>query len=371
MKRMFTAVAAGVVTVMSLGAGVATSYANTEVDMIVDGQRETLYVWGDSVQDALDAGHIDLSSDAEVTPSPSERITDGTQVVVKYLRPLTLIIDGVTKTFWTTATTVEDALEEIGMHDRSIRISVDRSAPLGREGLTITATTPKTIKLTVAGESTDTESSAATVGGLLHEMNVIVGANDRVSPSLDTALTSDMEVVVNRVELSELSETQPVKFNSISTDDPALPKGVKKITTEGVPGEKTVTYEVTTVDGTEESRTLRSEEITKEPVDEKVSVGTKITSYSGSHADWMSAANIPESDWSAAEILINRESGWNPRAVNSATGACGLVQSLPCSKLGPNWDDPIVALKWGNQYVKSRYGGWQQALAHSNANGWY
>ena len=88
-------------------------------------------------------------------------------------------------------------------------------------------------------------------------------------------------------------------------------------------------------------------------------------------ADWMAAAGIAPSDYSAVEILVERESSWNPNAVNSSSGACGLTQALPCSKLGANWNDPVVALAWGDAYVKGRYGSWQAALAHSYANGWY
>ena len=86
---------------------------------------------------------------------------------------------------------------------------------------------------------------------------------------------------------------------------------------------------------------------------------------------WITFAGIAPADFAAANRLIQRESGWNPTAVNASSGACGLVQALPCSKLGANWSDPVNALRWGDNYVKNRYGGWSQALAHSDANGWY
>ncbi|WP_311477541.1 transglycosylase SLT domain-containing protein [uncultured Gulosibacter sp.] len=91
----------------------------------------------------------------------------------------------------------------------------------------------------------------------------------------------------------------------------------------------------------------------------------------GSKSEWMAAAGIPEDQWGAADALISRESGWNPDAVNPYSGACGLVQALPCSKIPGQWNNPVDALRWGNGYVNSRYGSWNAALAHSNANGWY
>lgn len=95
------------------------------------------------------------------------------------------------------------------------------------------------------------------------------------------------------------------------------------------------------------------------------------TSYAGTKLDWLKASGIPEAEWWAVDYIVSRESSWNPNAVNKSSGACGLVQSLPCSKLGPNWNDPVVALKWQYQYVLNRYGGYSQAVAFWKVNHWY
>ena len=91
----------------------------------------------------------------------------------------------------------------------------------------------------------------------------------------------------------------------------------------------------------------------------------------GNKEAWMAAAGIPQSEWWAVDSIVSRESGWRPDAVNPNGGACGLAQALPCSKMGPNWSDPVVALKWQYNYVTQRYGGYPQAVAFWNANHWY
>ena len=91
----------------------------------------------------------------------------------------------------------------------------------------------------------------------------------------------------------------------------------------------------------------------------------------GNKEAWMAAAGIPQSDWWAVDSIVSRESSWNPNAVNASSGACGLAQALPCSKMGPNWSDPVVALAWQYNYVKARYGGYAQAVAFWNRNHWY
>ncbi|MDN3494512.1 transglycosylase SLT domain-containing protein [Planococcus sp. APC 4015] len=90
----------------------------------------------------------------------------------------------------------------------------------------------------------------------------------------------------------------------------------------------------------------------------------------GSPAEWMSAAGIPESDWGYVDYIISKESGWNPNATNRSSGACGLVQVYPCSKL-PNAYDPVVNLTWANGYANGRYGSWAGAYAFWTSNHWW
>ena len=90
----------------------------------------------------------------------------------------------------------------------------------------------------------------------------------------------------------------------------------------------------------------------------------------GSPAEWMAAAGIPESDWRYVDAIISRESGWNPNATNSSSGACGLAQAYPCDKL-PNAYDPVVNLGWANGYANGRYGSWALAYAFWQENHWW
>lgn len=88
---------------------------------------------------------------------------------------------------------------------------------------------------------------------------------------------------------------------------------------------------------------------------------------SGTCLDWMNQAGI--TDQGNAYTLIMRESGCNPNAVNKSSGACGIPQALPCSKLGTS--DPVEQLRWMQNYVVRRYGSWANAVAHSTAHNWY
>ncbi len=91
----------------------------------------------------------------------------------------------------------------------------------------------------------------------------------------------------------------------------------------------------------------------------------------GSPAEWMAAAGIPEGDWGYVDAIVSRESGWNPNATNSSSGACGLVQALPCSKVPGNGYDPVDNLRWAIGYAHGRYGSWAGAYEFWQANHWW
>ncbi|MCS0601270.1 lytic transglycosylase domain-containing protein [Streptomyces sp. LP11] len=85
---------------------------------------------------------------------------------------------------------------------------------------------------------------------------------------------------------------------------------------------------------------------------------------------------IPDSaQYNAFSKIVEHESGWNPTATNSSSGAYGLVQALPASKMasaGADWKtNPATQIKWGLDYMNSRYGSPTQAWNFWQANGWY
>lgn len=75
------------------------------------------------------------------------------------------------------------------------------------------------------------------------------------------------------------------------------------------------------------------------------------------------------------EKLWQRESGWNVHARNGSSGAYGIPQSLPASKMasaGPDWrNNAATQIRWGLGYIKGRYGSPAAAWRHSQATGWY
>jgi hypothetical protein len=79
--------------------------------------------------------------------------------------------------------------------------------------------------------------------------------------------------------------------------------------------------------------------------------------------------------WPALDALWHRESGWNHLAENRSSGAYGIPQSLPASKMaavGADWKtNPETQIRWGLAYIGARYGSPQAAWEHSEKVGWY
>lgn len=91
-------------------------------------------------------------------------------------------------------------------------------------------------------------------------------------------------------------------------------------------------------------------------------------------------AMVADRGWSSAQFtclnkLWNRESMWRWNATNPSSGAYGIPQSLPASKMasaGADWrTNPVTQIKWGLNYIADRYGTPCKAWAHSEATGWY
>lgn len=79
--------------------------------------------------------------------------------------------------------------------------------------------------------------------------------------------------------------------------------------------------------------------------------------------------------WPSLNSLWTRESGWRTTARNPSSGAYGIPQSLPASKMasaGSDWrSNPRTQIKWGLGYIASRYGSPAAAWRHSQRTGWY
>jgi resuscitation-promoting factor RpfB len=332
------------VAVVAVGALSMAQY-DKAVSLSLDGSTSSVHVFGSTVGDLLAKQDVPVGAHDIVQPAADAPLNDGDTVVVRYGRKLTVTQDGKTTDYWTTATSVDSALSELGIRADSAKLSVSRSEPLGRSGLALTITSPKNVTVTVDGGPKTVATLGATVADALQQLEVTLGAQDRVNPAPETPLTEGLAVTVNRVEKKTVTENQPVAFAVTNQDDATLAKGTKKTATKGVAGEQSVTFEEVWVDGKLESRNQTGAQVTKNPTDQVVAVGTKVAAAAPAPAPATTTPAASAGNTSGADLNLANAAMWD------RIGQC---------ESGGNW-----RINTGNGY----YGGLQFAQSTWLANG--
>jgi hypothetical protein len=99
------------------------------------------------------------------------------------------------------------------------------------------------------------------------------------------------------------------------------------------------------------------------------------SSYTTAQIQAMASSMVPSGQFQCFSNIVDHESSWNYTAVNASSGAYGLFQALPGSKMssvGSDWrTNPATQIKWGLNYMDSRYGSPCEAWSFWQANHWY
>lgn len=289
----------------------------------------------------------------------------------------------------------------------------------------------KNVKITLSnGCEMNVVTSKTKVADILDEKHIILLPEEKVTPDENTTIGANGEIVItektaqeevaelvsneteattteeNANELSmemisqaynpitekTIVEVQSIPFETVTKNVANGASETKdQVLQEGREGKKEVTYRVKYQNDVEIERTEVSSVVLEEPVNKIVQVRAKQTTsrsssgrtyISGSVAEYQAYARARCSayGWSTADFnclvaLWNKESKWNPNAYNSGSGAYGIPQALPASKMATAGTDYRTNYKtqinWGLSYISSRYGSPSAAWSHSKSTGWY
>ena len=268
-------------------------------------------------------------------------------------------------------------------------------------------------------------TSKTNVNDILKENNIYVLDDEIVTPNFDENIDVSKTITILRkddvkekssesvqiIETEEIAETQnglitekliketeEIPFETITKEVSAGESGEKvtRVVQEGKNGIKEITYKVQYNNDVmiEGSKVKVSEQIIQEPVNKIVNVVVKVSSRSesvprnvqvatsGSKADYQAYAKSrcaaygwSDDDFNCLVALWNRESGWNPSSRNRSSGAYGIPQALPASKMASAGSDYLTnantQINWGLSYIKGRYGSPSAAYQHQQRTGWY
>ncbi|MDO8152376.1 resuscitation-promoting factor [Isoptericola sp. b408] len=248
-----------------------------DVTIDVDGRLTTVTTYADTVDDVLAEEGVRVGDNDEVTPAVDDELRDGTVVEVRYGRELTVEADGEREDVWVAALDADEALEELADRAEQIRLLPSRSAE--RAVLPIRLDADQPVTLVVGGKSSVVDDGAVTLAELLAAEGVEIDADDRVHvEQVDPPRAGEpsVRVVVQIVDTEKVVRTKKIDFDTVTKTDPdRYADQGSTVATQGRPGERTITWRVTRVDGEVTKREKVSNKVTTKPVDRVVVKGTK------------------------------------------------------------------------------------------------
>lgn len=297
------------------------------VRLSVDGEPRGLRTYASTVAGALDDAGLTVGDHDTLAPSKDTEIGDGAEIVLRRGRLLRLTVDGEPRQFWTTATTVDEALAQVGYRENGMWVSADRSSRLPLEGYDLALRMPKTVTILADGRTRKLTTTAETVGATLDGAGVTVDGDDKVSQLASAAVVDGMKITVTRVRTVRQTVRTEVRYKTVERTDPDAEAGSRTVKTKGRSGLQEVTYVATYVDGRLTSRKVAATRVVTEPVDEVVVVGPEAPAPPPpSPTQPAECADFPTTgglNWCG---LAKCESGLNPNAYNPAGPYYGLYQ---------------------------------------------
>jgi uncharacterized protein YabE (DUF348 family) len=290
--------------------------ADKTVVLRVDGQPRTVTTHAADVGSLLDDQGLVVDWRDVVAPSPDASLRDGMEVTVRYARPLDLALDGDPVEVWTTALTVDQALDDLGLRVKTAELSASRSAAIPRSGLAVAVDLPDQVTFTHDGRRTTLLTTAATVRAAMVEAGLRLDGLDRTDTALSATVRDGMVVEVTRVSVRVLRRPYAIDRTLVRRASADLYEGDEKVLRVGRNGRGVSVFRVTVEDGVIVRRVLLRKSVVRLPVDRVVEYGTKARVYAAP------GTSIGDLNWAA---LAQCESGGNPRSVNPA-GYYGLYQ---------------------------------------------
>jgi len=303
-------------TIAALSTGV-TAFAAMDktVRLDVDGHTIAVRTFAGDVSGVLRKAHVQLQAHDAVAPDLTAPVRDGSRVVVRHGRLLTLQIDGQQRQVWVTALSVDDALDQLGLRTDGEWMSVSRSRAIPRQGLSLAVRLPQHVTLLVDGKRLATDTTAPNVTTLLADLHVTVGAMDHVSVPGTAYPIDGMVISLDRIKQGTVTRNVAIPFRTAWVKTSALYVGQSRVVRPGAPGVRVNTYQLTWRNHKLVGRKLVHSQVRTKPLWRRVQVGTRQKPRYAPAADGL--------NWPA---LARCESGGNPRAVSSNGQYRGLYQ---------------------------------------------
>lgn len=229
---------------------------------------------GDTVEETLKNGEVEYPEGSEITPEAGSKIKGNTSITIVTEQEVSVFYNGKTTNVKLNGGTVADAVKKAGINaGKNDKIEPAAASPI-KNGMKITVTPGYKLTITDNQVIKSIIAYGTTVKDALDGAKITLGPDDIMNVKPEDKLTDGMSIVVDRVVYKESTKNEVVEYSTVYEDTGDLNSGETQLKSEGVNGEKKVTYREKFVNGESAGKEAVSETIISEPVNEVVLSGT-------------------------------------------------------------------------------------------------
>lgn len=236
---------------------------------------------------AFEEAGITIDPNDTVEPGlDDELVANNYDVNIYRARPVTIIDGAVREKVMSPYQTAKQIAKQanITLHDEDTAIlSASTDMVSQGAGVQLHVTRATSFKLVLYGNETTAYTQQKTVGDMLKEKGIVVGSGDTLSQPLSAEIREGMKVELWRNGKQTVTKKEKIAFPIEQIQDADREIGYKKITTPGVKGIKSVTYEIIMKNGKEVSR-KKIQSVVLEKAQKQVEIVGAKPSFSGDFA---------------------------------------------------------------------------------------
>lgn len=286
------------ITLFVLGGCAAYLQAQKQVTVADGSDTRTIKTFAPTVGDALQRAQIPLDPNDRVTPDLAAPVPAGGDVEVMRAKDVVVAINGERTEQTVTGRTVDEVLQELSVASQGALIyPAPRTAVKPGDEIVVSETVQATVLHD--GQTRRVDTNMLTAGGLLRQLGVVLGPQDRVEPSIVAYPSEGSTVQVVRVEKAVETIRSEIGFErrTLSSDEVEL--GIREIKQSGSVGIRENSYENLYEDGKVASRRLVDSTVVREPVPQITVTGTHRPTLASS-----SNSRVGKASWYAMPGLM-------------------------------------------------------------------
>lgn len=274
-RKIFIPLVGALAATLVLGTGIGTAFAmaHKTATVVADGKVQEFGGWGTTVSDLLAENGVSFSAKDSVIPAPETPVKNGMKITIESSRGLTVMVNGTRKDVDTTEDSASAAIKSL-WDGQAVQFVGTSGKDL--HGLPLALFAPgENYQLVHDGVTAQMKAAKSDFApeDILDRNKVKLTGLDTVQVLFNPGVAPIVQV--QRITEENVTVSEPIQFETETIKDDSKFADEKVVTQKGTTGEKEITKKVRSIDGVVSSEEVLSENVVTQPVNEKVTVGTK------------------------------------------------------------------------------------------------